>query len=107
PARSHDARRGPCEVEEAAGPDRERDGVAVVCVDQIGGPGQGFDDETPPGPRVEPEGPGDLTDGHALGRGPVRQLAASLCDEPLLDTGLASQLTGQQADLVLTERSPG
>ena len=89
-------------MEEAAGPDRERDGVAVVCVDEIRGPGQGFDDETPPGPWVEPEGPGDLADRHTLGRGPVRQLAASPRDEPLLDARLAGQLAGQETDLVLT-----
>src|SRR5207249_10366609 len=53
--------RGPREVEKTAGPDRQRDGVAVVRVDDIGGPSQGFDDEPPPGPWVEPEAPGDLT----------------------------------------------
>src|SRR5207249_5839034 len=94
--------RGPREVEKTAGPDRQRDGVAVVRVDDIGGPSQGFDDEPPPGPWVESEAPGDLTDGHALGRGPARQLAASLCDEALLDAGVARQLAGQQTDLVLT-----
>src|SRR2546428_557726 len=93
---------GPCEVEKPAGPDRQRDGVVVMCVNEIGSPGQGFDDEPPPRPWVEPEAPGDLTDGHALGRGPARQLAASLCDEPLLDAGVARQLAGQQTDLVLT-----
>src|SRR5207244_11915897 len=101
-ARRHDAGRGPREVEKTAGPDRQRDGVAVVRVDDIGGPSQGFDDEPPPGPWVEPEAPGDLTGGPPLGRGPARPLAASLCDEPLRDAGVARQPAGPPTALGLT-----
>src|SRR5439155_27344221 len=97
-----DARGGVRVGEEATCPHRDRDGVVVVCVDEVGWPGQGFDDEPPPGPRVEPEAPGDLTNRDALGRGPARELAAAPRDEPLLDAGLAGQLAGQQPDLVLT-----
>src|SRR5207244_11160621 len=65
--RDHTRRRARV-AEEATSPDRERDGVVVMSVNEIGTPGQGFDDEPPPGPWVEPEGPGDPTDGHPLGR---------------------------------------
>jgi len=102
PAARDDAGRGPCETQETPGPDRQRDRVAVVRVDDIGGPDQGFDDQPPPGPRVEPESPRDLANGAALRRGPARELTAAPRDEPLLDTGLPSQLAGQQPDLVLT-----
>src|SRR3989475_8007846 len=60
--RDHTRRRARV-AEEATSPDRERDGVVVMSVNEIGTPGQGFDDKPPPGPWVEPEAPGDLTDG--------------------------------------------
>src|SRR6266700_5435203 len=76
PTSRDDTRRRAREGEKAARPDRNGDGVVVVCVNEIRWPGPGFGDEPPPGPGVEPERPGDLPNGDALGGGAARELAA-------------------------------
>ena len=75
--------------------------MAVVRVYHVRSEGARVQQQPPPCPRIEPDGPRDFAHGDPGGRDPARQLAPGPRYEPLLDVRLPRQLAQQQANLVL------